>query len=158
MIRKITIHNIALIEKISLDFHAGMHVLSGETGAGKSIIVDAVSLLLGGRADKDLIRSGCEKASVEAEFDAEGLRIPHSVLTREGIDDEDETIILYREISRSGRNTCRINGVMVPVAVLKELSASLLNRHFDKKRISLSMRAAGDDSDAEDIDEGADEE
>ena len=129
MIRKITIHNIALIEKISLDFHTGMHVLSGETGAGKSIIVDAVSLLLGGRADKDLIRNGCEKASVEAEFDAEGLRVPHSILAREGIDDEDETVILYREISRSGRNTCRINGVMVPVAVLKELSASLLNLH-----------------------------
>lgn len=129
MIRKITIHNIALIEEISLEFHAGMHVLSGETGAGKSIIIDAVSLLLGGRADRDLIRNGCERASVEAEFDAEGLHIPHSVLARESIDDEDETIILYREITRGGRNTCRINGVMVSVAVLRELSASLMNLH-----------------------------
>ena len=129
MIRKITIHNIALIEEISLNFHTGMHVLSGETGAGKSIIVDAVSLLLGGRADKDLIRNGCEKASVEAEFDAEGLDIPHSILMREDIDPEDETIVLYREITRNGRNTCRINGVMVSVSVLKELSASLLNLH-----------------------------
>ena len=129
MIRKITIHNIALIEEITLDFHTGMHVLSGETGAGKSIIVDAVSLLLGGRADKNLIRSGCENASVEAEFDAEGLAGPHSVMKQEEIDDESETIILYREISRSGRNTCRINGILVSLAVLKELSGFLLNLH-----------------------------
>ena len=77
MIRTLTIHNIALIEHIGVELHDGMTVLSGETGAGKSIIVDAMTLILGGRADRDLIRTGCERASVEAEFaagSAEGLR------------------------------------------------------------------------------------
>ena len=71
MIRTLTIHNIALIEHISVEFHNGLTVLSGETGAGKSIIVDAVALILGGRADRDLIRTGCDRASVEAEFETE---------------------------------------------------------------------------------------
>ena len=66
MIRTLTIHNIALIEHITVEFHKGMTVLSGETGAGKSIIVDAVALILGGRADRELIRTGCDRASVEA--------------------------------------------------------------------------------------------
>ena len=70
MIRTLTIHNVALIESVSIGLHDGMIVLSGETGAGKSIIIDAVNLILGGRADRDLIRSGCERASVEAVFEA----------------------------------------------------------------------------------------
>ena len=71
MIRTLTIHNIALIEHITVEFHKGVTVLSGETGAGKSIIVDAVALILGGRADRELIRTGCDRASVEAEFETE---------------------------------------------------------------------------------------
>ena len=129
MIRTLTIHNIALIEHIGVELHDGMTVLSGETGAGKSIIVDAMTLILGGRADRDLIRTGCERASVEAEFaagSAEGLR---DILDREGIEFDGESVIFYRELTAGGRNICRINGVMVPLAVLKEASATLLNLH-----------------------------
>ena len=68
MLQSLTIKNIALIEQVSIRFYGGLHVLTGETGAGKSIVVDAVNLVLGARADKNLIRSGCEKASVEAQF------------------------------------------------------------------------------------------
>ena len=110
MIRTLTIHNIALIEHIGVELHDGMTVLSGETGAGKSIIVDAMTLILGGRADRDLIRTGCERASVEAEFaagSAEGLR---DILDREGIEFDGESVIFYRELTAGGRNICRING------------------------------------------------
>ena len=129
MIRTLTIHNIALIEHIGVELHDGMTVLSGETGAGKSIIVDAMTLILGGRADRDLIRTGCERASVEAEFaagSAEGLR---DILDREGIEFDGESVTFYRELTAGGRNICRINGVMVPLAVLKEAAATLLNLH-----------------------------
>ena len=129
MIRTITIHNIALIEDVCLKLYPGMQVLSGETGAGKSIIIDAVSLILGGRAARELIRSGCERASVEAEFDAEGGSGLREVLERENIPTEGDSLILYREISLTGRNVCRMNGVMVPAAVLKEAAAFLLNLH-----------------------------
>jgi len=129
MIRTITIHNVALIEDVCLKLYPGMLVLSGETGAGKSIIIDAVSLILGGRADRDLIRSGCERASVEAEFDADGGSGLREVLERENIPTEGDSLILYREISLTGRNVCRMNGVMVPVAVMKEAAAFLLNLH-----------------------------
>ena len=129
MIRTITIHNIALIEQIRLQLHSGMLVLSGETGAGKSIIIDAVSLILGGRADRELIRSGCERASVEAEFDLEPESALIALLDREGIGYEGDTAILFREISLNGRNVCRINGVVVTLAILKEAASFLLNLH-----------------------------
>ena len=129
MIRTLTIQNVALIEHISVSFHPGMVVLSGETGAGKSIIVDAVALTLGGRADRDMIRTGCEKASVEAEFETELGNACAAVLERENIDFDGHSVMLYREISLAGRNVCRINGVAVPVSVLKETAACLLNLH-----------------------------
>lgn len=129
MIRTLIIHNVALIEHITVSFHEGMLVLSGETGAGKSIIVDAVALLLGGRADRDLIRSGCDKASVEAEFETEHENACAEILDREKIDFDGHSLTIYREISMTGRNICRINGVPVTVSVLKETAACLLNLH-----------------------------
>ena len=86
MIQSLRIRNIVLIEHLSIDFHSGMQVLSGETGAGKSIVVDAVNLILGNRADRGLIRSGCEKASVEAVFSVAGNREAQAILDREGIE------------------------------------------------------------------------
>ena len=129
MIRTLTIHNIALIEDISVEFHNGMTVLSGETGAGKSIIIDAVTLLLGGRADRDLIRTGCDHASVEAEFWAESPENINKVMEREQIEWNGHNIIVFRDISQTGRNICRINGIVVPVSVLKEITTHLLNLH-----------------------------
>ena len=129
MIRTLRIHNVALIEQIQIDFHNGLQVLSGETGAGKSIIVDAITLILGGRADRDLIRSGCERASVEAEFETQPDSRLAGILEREGIERDGNYLSVFRDISINGRNTCRINGVMVPVAVLKETAPFLLNLH-----------------------------
>ena len=129
MIRTLTIHNIALIEQIKVEFHKGMNVLSGETGAGKSIIIDAVALVLGGRADRDLIRTGCERASVEAEFETENTEDLKEVLDREQIEWDGRSVIVYRDLSQSGRNICRINGVPVTAGVLKEVTGLLLNLH-----------------------------
>ena len=129
MIRTLTIHNVALIEHITVEFHKGLTVLSGETGAGKSIIVDAVALILGGRADRDLIRSGCERASVEAEFETESDGDIKKILEREQIEWDGRSLIIYRDLTQNGRNICRINGVMVSVSLLKEVTAFLLNLH-----------------------------
>lgn len=128
MILSMRMHNIALIEALTMEFASGLHVMTGETGAGKSIVVDAVNLVLGGRADRDLIRTGTDKAWVEAVFDAADNREAADFLQQQEID-FDGTVTLYREISRSGRNLCRICGVVMPVAVLKELAALLMDVH-----------------------------
>ena len=85
MIRYLSITNIALITHLVIPFYEGMHVLTGETGAGKSIVIDSLNLILGGRADRELIRTGEEKAIVEAEFDIEGNKIAIAFLEKEGI-------------------------------------------------------------------------
>ena len=86
MLEQLTIRQVALIEDASIGFHGGMQVLTGETGAGKSIVVDAVNLILGGRADRSMIRSGCEKASVEAVFNTRGNQKIRSFLESENIE------------------------------------------------------------------------
>ncbi len=129
MLQSLTLNNIALIEQLQISFHAGFHVLSGETGAGKSIVVDAVNLALGGRADRDLIRTGCEKASVEAVFDMPGNEAVTELLARESVEYDGRTVTVYREISVSGKNICRICGVLMPVSFLKELAALLMDIH-----------------------------
>lgn len=128
MILSMRMHHIALIEDLTMDFAEGLHVMTGETGAGKSIVVDAVNLVLGGRADRELIRTGTDKAWVEAVFDAQGNREVAEFLQKQEID-FDGIVTLYREISRSGRNLCRICGMVMPVAVLKELASLLMDVH-----------------------------
>ena len=129
MIQSLSIRNIALIEQLTVEFHTGLQVLSGETGAGKSIVVDAVNLILGGRADRSMIRSGCEKASVEAVFDIPEAADIAGLLGREGIEFDGRTISIYREISGNGKNICRICGIIMPLAFLKELTPLLMNLH-----------------------------
>ena len=129
MILSMRMHNIALIEDLTLEFAQGLHVLTGETGAGKSIIVDAANLVLGGRADRELIRTGTDKAWVEAVFDVPGNAQVRRFLADQSIDAEGTLVTLYREISRSGRNLCRVCGVVVPVGVMKELAALLMDVH-----------------------------
>ena len=129
MILSMRMHNIALIEDLTLEFAQGLHVLTGETGAGKSIIVDAVNLVLGGRADRELIRTGTDKAWVEAVFDVPGNAQVSQFLASQSIDAEGTLVTLYREISRNGRNLCRVCGIVVPVSVLKELAAMLMDVH-----------------------------
>ena len=129
MIISMRMHNIALIEDLTLEFGEGLHVMTGETGAGKSIVVDAVNLVLGGRADRDLIRTGTDKAWVEAVFDAAGSREVAEWAEAQSLEDFDGTVTLYREITRTGRNLCRVCGVVMPVSQLKEVAALLMDVH-----------------------------
>ena len=129
MIQSLQIENIALIESLTIAFGEGLHVMSGETGAGKSIVVDAVNLVLGGRADKDLIRTGTEKATVEAVFDIAGNQTVLQQLTTNEIETDGDTVTLWRSISRTGRNVCRINGTPVTLAVLRETADLLMDVH-----------------------------
>ena len=129
MIQSLSIRNIALIEQLTIEFHKGLHVLSGETGAGKSIVVDAVNLILGGRADRSLIRSGSDKASVEAVFTVQGNSSAAAIIRGEGIEFDGNTVSIYREITDNGRNICRICGMIMPISFLKELAPSLMNLH-----------------------------
>ena len=141
MLESLTIRHVALIDEATICFHPGMPVMTGETGAGKSIVVDSVNLILGGRADRDLIRTGCEKASVEAAFSVRNNRQVLDYLKEEGIDCDD-TLTIYREISANGKNTCRVNGVMIPVSELKDLAAMLLDLHGQSDQLFLSDPAA----------------
>ena len=129
MIERLTIRNIVLIEDLTIRFHRGMQVLSGETGAGKSIVVDAVNLALGGRADRTLIRNGSGKASVEAVFSAGNNPGVTEILAREGIEAPEGEVTLYREMSENGKNLCRLCGVMVPVSLIKEVGSRLMDIH-----------------------------
>lgn len=129
MLESLTIRHVALIDEVTIRFHRGMLVLTGETGAGKSIVVDSVNLILGGRADKELIRAGSDKASVEAVFSVGNNPDIRSFMEQEGIDFDGENVTVYREISATGRNTCRICGVMLPVSRLKDLAVFLMDLH-----------------------------
>ncbi|MBQ2952768.1 MAG: DNA repair protein RecN [Clostridia bacterium] len=129
MILSMRMHNIALIEELTLEFCDGLHVMTGETGAGKSIVVDAVNLVLGGRADRDLIRTGTDKAWVEAVFDACGNEEVAAWAAAQSIEDFDGVVTLYREITRTGRNLCRVCGLVMPVSALREVAALLMDVH-----------------------------
>ena len=129
MLKSITIRHVALIDECTIEFHDGLQVLTGETGAGKSIVVDSVSLILGGRADRELIRSGCEKATVEAVFEIPDNQRIQRFMKEEEIDFDGQSLSIYREISQNGRNTCRVCGVPVPVSKLKELASYLMDMH-----------------------------
>lgn len=129
MLVELTIRNIALIESLQLEFAQGFNVLTGETGAGKSIVVDSVNLALGGRADRDMIRTGAEKGMVQALFDVSGNARAKRFLQDLDIDAEDGLIAVRRELSRSGRNVCRISDVVVPVNTLKQLTSMLMDVH-----------------------------
>ena len=129
MLESLRIHNVALIEDITITFHNGMQVLTGETGAGKSIVVDSVNLILGGRAEKEMIRSGCEKASVEAVFHVHNNEKISLFMKNEEIEYDGHTVTVCREITASGRNICRVCGIIIPVSRLKDLAPMLMDLH-----------------------------
>ena len=129
MLQSITIRQVALIDECTIGFHDGLQVLTGETGAGKSIVVDSVNLILGGRADRDMIRSGCDKATVEAVFDVPDNPKVRDFMQKEEIEYDGRTVIIYREIAQNGRNICRVCGVMLPTAKLKTLASFLMDLH-----------------------------
>lgn len=130
MLQSLHIRNVALIEEMTLSFGKGLSVMTGETGAGKSILLEALGFVLGGRSDRTLIRTGAEKAAVEALFAPETAEPVWEVLRAlELSDGYEEELSLYREMSVSGRSTCRINGVPVTAAQLRTVGDSLVNIH-----------------------------
>lgn len=129
MLTELRIRNFAIIEQVNLPLAEGFNVLSGETGAGKSIIVGALGLLLGERASADLIRSGADKATVEGVFDVSSLKGIAEFADERGIEVEDETLVLKREIAASGRGRAWINGTTVTATVLAEIGRLLVNLH-----------------------------
>ena len=132
-----TVQNIALIEQTSISFSKGMLVLSGETGAGKSIIIDSLNLVLGSRADRTLIRAGCEKAFVEALFDISKLTAVKEMLDENSLEVEGDLLSIRREITITERNICRVAGVIVPLTLLKKLSGLLVDVHGQHDHQSL---------------------
>lgn len=137
MLVSMTVRNIALIEHLEIQFHKGMHVLSGETGAGKSIIVDSINLILGERADRGLIRSGCEKASVEALLDVSDCPPVLELLKEQQLDADGGLMSIQREISMGERNLCRVCGVIVPLSFLRTLTSHLIDIHGQHEHQSL---------------------
>lgn len=123
MLQELHIKNIALINEVAISLGTGLNVLSGETGAGKSIVVDSVNLILGARADKDLIQSGEQRAFVEAQ-----LELPDAA---EDLAEEygDSTLIISRELRRDGKNVCRINGRLVPLMTLRDVTGRFVTIH-----------------------------
>ncbi len=136
MLTELLVRNIALIDEVRISFDAGLHALTGETGAGKSIVIDAITLLLGGRASKELIRHDTDRAYVEGCFTLPDAPNAQAFLTANGFEVEDQ-VTLAREITMSGRSTCRIDGVMVPLAQFKQLSACLMDIHGQHEHQSL---------------------
>lgn len=139
MLAEIDITNFAIIDHLHLTFHRGFNVLTGETGAGKSIIIDAVGSLLGGRAQTEFVRAGEDKARVEGTFilNPATRASVHPILDELGIEHEDDTLIITREISREGRNTCRINGRSVTLHTLERIGEFLIDIHGQSEHLSL---------------------
>ena len=136
MLSHLHIKNIALIDELDIDFAAGLNVMTGETGAGKSIIVDSMNLVLGERADRDLIKSGEENAWVEAVFDIQKTGIKN-ILEEYGLEGGGDTLIFSRELSSTGKNICRINGRLTTLSVMKELSDRMVDLHGQHEHQSL---------------------
>ena len=133
MLSMLHIENIAVIERAEISFDSGFNVLTGETGAGKSIVIDAISAILGERAYRDMIRTGVNKASVRAVF----TDVPeYPWFAENGVDYDPETVV-QREIFLDGKNVCRVNGCLVSVSILRKLGIQLINIHGQHDSASL---------------------
>ncbi|WP_145148897.1 DNA repair protein RecN [Paenibacillus xylanexedens] len=138
MLVTLSIRNLAVVEEVDVVFHPGFHVLSGETGAGKSIIIDALGLIAGGRSSADLIRYGCEKAEMEALFEMEQSHPVWQTLEKLGIHCEpEEHLVIRRELNTQGKSTSRINGQLVNLTMLREVGEKLINIHGQHEHQSL---------------------
>lgn len=129
MLSHLQIKNFALIDDLSIELGDGFNVLTGETGAGKSIIIDAITAILGERISSEMIRTGADKAVVEAAFDLSGNERAHSKAAELGFDMEDGMLLISREISSTGKSQCRINGRLSTISMLKELTSGLIDVH-----------------------------
>src|SRR5215210_6128525 len=139
MLTELRIHNFAIIDQLDLRFGSGLIILTGETGAGKSIILDAVVMLIGGKADTTFVRTDSDAAFVEGVFHLKGpeKEAVHAILQREELMDDPNYVVLMREIRKEGRSIARVNGRSVNVSLLKELGALLVDIHGQAEHLSL---------------------
>lgn len=128
MLTSLFIENIAVIEKTEIELYRGLNILTGETGAGKSIVIDAINAILGQRTSREIIRNGSESATVFATFSDYNDNVRHK-LEENGYSSDEEELVISRTLSLSGKNTCRINGRPATVALLRELGLNLINIH-----------------------------
>ena len=128
MLQTLYIENIAVIEKSAIDFSRGLNVLTGETGAGKSIVIDAINAIMGQRTSRDIIRTGASSAFVSAQFDNVNAAVRRK-LEEFGFDSDEDELLLQRTLSASGKSTCKINGRPATAAMLREIAAGLINIH-----------------------------
>ena len=136
MLIQLDVENVAIIEKLNIHLFKGFNVLTGETGAGKSIIIDSLNALLGSRVSKELIRSGSDKAFVQGLF-SHGSDLSE-LLDTFGIETQDDgNILISRVITESGKNICRVNGTMVTVSMLREIGQKLVDIHGQHDNQSL---------------------
>jgi len=135
LLQALSIQNIALIDKVDIEFESGLNIMSGETGAGKSIIVDSVNLILGSRGDRDLIKHGEQKAHVEALICPSEDEMAMSIFDELGIERGD--IVISRELSLDGKNVCRINGRLVSLSVLRDVATHFITIHGQNQHTRL---------------------
>ncbi|MBI4401991.1 MAG: AAA family ATPase, partial [Nitrospirae bacterium] len=143
MLTELRISNFAVIDRLSLEFSGGFHVLTGETGAGKSILVDAIALLVGGRASADQIRSDAEEAVLEAAFALPADHTATACLRDAGLLGPNETdLIIRRVLSRTGRNRIYLNGILTPLNQIQALAGTLIDIHGQHEQQSLLAASA----------------
>ncbi len=136
MLTSLKIENVAIIESAAIEFGCGLNVLTGETGAGKSIVIDSINAILGERTSRDIIRTGAQSAKVYAVFEDINAKV-REFLDENGIDCEDGVLIINRTLSREGKNICRLNGAPVTVSMLREIGGELIDIHGQHDNQSL---------------------
>ena len=137
MLIELRLENYAVIDNLAVEFAPGLNLLTGETGAGKSILIDALALLLGDKASADVIRAGADKATISAVFEVEGgaEKTVAQILENNGIDQEDESVILRREIAAGGKGRVFVNNQPATVAVLRQLAPYLATIHAQNESL-----------------------
>ncbi len=142
MLQKLHIKNFVLIEDLTIEFGEGLNILTGETGAGKSIVIGAISAVLGSKVTSDKIRSGCNRAVIEGTFDISRLPVVKEMLYDSGLDTDEDFIVVRRELYASGKGRCFINMTQVPAAKLKEIGEYLLVIHGQNEHVSMAKTSA----------------
>ena len=137
MLKNLSVQNFALIENADLEFGEGLNILTGETGAGKSILIDALGAVLGSRINSSQIRAGCESLRVEAVFFLPKNSVAHKILSDLEIDDEENNLIITRKFSRTGKSFIVVNGSHVTLATLKKIGAALVDIHGQNENLAL---------------------
>ena len=137
MLKTLTVWNFALLEHVQIEFDKGLNILTGETGAGKSILIDSLGAILGQRMSSELIRTGCDWLRVEAVFTLAGQPAVHAFLAEQAIADEEDMLIVTRQITRSGKNMILVNGCHVTLAILRSLGNLLVDVHGQNENLAL---------------------